>query len=146
LSSVSPATITITLPLASPTPTADHQHQRRHRLLHRHPTDTDTNTDSLRPSTNTDAKYAQAPTCQSLTLSGATNGTAPYSLTFTATGTSSASTISKVTFNFGDSAIQDVPQSGGPSSVSVQASHTYNSAGTFVTSCLFNRCSRKCQL
>jgi hypothetical protein len=104
LSSVSPATITITGAVASPTPV---------------PTAT---------------PNAQAPICESLTLSGAATGTAPYSLTFTATGTSSASTISKVTFNFGDSAVQDVPQSGGPSSVSVQVSHTYNSGGTFVAS------------
>ncbi len=116
LSSVSPATITITGAVASPTPT---------------PTPAPTASPTPAP---TATPNAQAPTCQSLTLSGAATGTAPYSLTFTATGTSSASTISKVTFNFGDSAVQDVPQSGGPSSVSVQVSHTYNSGGTFVAS------------
>lgn len=73
----------------------------------------------------------QAPVCQSLTLNAAATGTVPYPLTFIATGTSSASTISKVTFNFGDSAIQDVPQANSPTSVSVQTSHTYSSTGTF---------------
>ena len=120
LSSVSPATITITGAVASPTPTPT-------------PSPTAEPTASPTPAP-TATPNAQAPTCQSLTLSGAATGAAPYSLTFTATGTSSASTISKVTFNFGDSAVQDVPQSGGPSSVSVQASHTYNSGGTFVAS------------
>ena len=120
LSSVSPATITITGAVASPTPT---------------PTPAPTAEPTVSPTpAPTATPNAQAPTCQSLTLSGAATGAAPYSLTFTATGTSSASTISKVTFNFGDSAVQDVPQSGGPSSVSVQASHTYNSGGTFVAS------------
>ena len=112
LSTVSPATITITAAVSSPTPT---------------PTPTPEPTASPTPN-------AQAPVCESLTLSGAATGTAPYSLTFTATGSSSASTISKVTFNFGDSAVLDEPQSGGPSSVSVQSSHTYNSGGTFVAS------------
>ena len=118
LSSVSPATITITAAVATPTPT---------------PTPTPAPTPVPTP-TPTPTPNAQAPVCQSLTLSGPATGTAPYSLTFTATGTSSGSTISKVTFNFGDSAIQDVPQSGAPSSVSVEASHTYSSAGTFVAS------------
>ena len=118
LSSVSPANITITAAVATPTPT---------------PTPTPVPTATPTP-TPTPTPNAQAPLCQSLTLSGPATGTAPYSLTFTATGTSSASTISKVTFNFGDSAVQDVPQSGGPSSVSVQTSHTYNSGGTFVAS------------
>ncbi len=120
LSTVSPATITITAAVSSPTPT---------------PTPTPEPTASPTPEpTASPTPNAQAPVCESLTLSGAATGTAPYSLTFTATGTSSASTISKVTFNFGDSAVLDEPQSGGPSSVSVQSSHTYNSAGTFVAS------------
>ena len=122
LSSVSPATITITGAVATPSPTPTPTP-----VPTLEPTPTPTPVPTATPNAN-------APICDSLTLSGAATGTAPYSLTFTATGTSSASTISKVTFNFGDSAIQDVPQSGGPSSVSVQASHTYNSGGTFVAS------------
>ncbi len=130
LSSVSPATITITGAVASPTPTPTPAPTASPTPT---PTPTPAPTASPTPAP-TATPNAQAPTCQSLTLSGAATGTAPYSLTFTATGTSSASTISKVTFNFGDSAVQDVPQSGGPSSVSVQVSHTYNSGGTFVAS------------
>jgi len=130
LSSVSPAAITITAaavtPSPSPTPTPSPSPT---------PTAVPTSEPTAVPTSEpTATPNAQAPTCESLTLSGEATGTAPYSLTFTATGTSSASTISKVTFNFGDSAIQDIPQSGGPSSISVQASHTYNSAGTFVAS------------
>jgi hypothetical protein len=130
LSSVSPANITITAAVATPTPTAEPTAT---------PTPTPTPTPTAAPTAAptavpTASPNAQAPVCQSLTLSGPTSGTAPYSLTFTTTGTSSASTISKVTYNFGDSAIQDVPQSGNPSSVSVQTSHTYNSGGTFIAS------------
>jgi hypothetical protein len=130
LSSVSPADITITAatatPSPSPEPTASPSPE---------PTASPSPEPTASPSPEPTASPSpQAPTCESLALSGATSGTVPYSLTFTATGTTSASTISKVTFNFGDSAIQDVPQDGGPTSVSVQASHTYSSAGTFVTS------------
>ncbi len=113
LSTVNPANITINAATASATPT---------------PTPAPTASPTPAPTPN-----SQAPVCQSLALSGPATGTAPYTLTFTATGTSSASTINKVTFNYGDSATQDVTNSGGvgSNSVSVQTSHTYNGAGTF---------------
>ncbi|MGI8420030.1 MAG: PKD domain-containing protein [Candidatus Levyibacteriota bacterium] len=74
------------------------------------------------------------PVCSSLTVDRATTGAAPFSLTFTANGNASSSgTVSKVSFNFGDGQVSDVTNSGGigTSSVNVQASHTYNSAGTY---------------
>jgi len=144
LGPVSPVNITITAALASPSPSPTAE-PTTSPSTSPSPTAEPTTSPSTSPSPTAEPTTSpstspsptpntQAPICQSLTLSGAATGIAPYALTFTATGTSSASTISKVTFNFGDSAIQDVPQSGGPSSVSVQTSHTYNSAGTFVAS------------
>lgn len=74
-----------------------------------------------------------APLCTSLTVDRATTGQAPFSLTFTANGTATAGTISKVSFNFGDGQVSDVTNSGGigTNSVNVQASHSYTSAGTY---------------
>ncbi|MGH7203888.1 MAG: PKD domain-containing protein, partial [Candidatus Levyibacteriota bacterium] len=79
------------------------------------------------------------PLCTSLTVDRATTGTAPFSLTFTANGNASSSgTVSKVSFNFGDGQVSDVTNSGGigTSSVNVQASHTYTSAGTYQATAL----------
>lgn len=77
----------------------------------------------------------KAPVCTALGLDRASTGNAPYSITFTASGNDSDGTISKVTFNFGDSPVQDVTQGGGigTNSVSVQKSHTYNNAGVYTT-------------
>jgi len=71
-----------------------------------------------------------------LTVDRSTTGNAPYSLTFTANGTSSTGTISQVAFNFGDGQTSNVTQAGGigTASVNVQASHTYNNPGTFTAS------------
>jgi hypothetical protein len=73
-----------------------------------------------------------APTCTSLTAD-TTSGTAPVSTNLTVVGSSSNSTISKVTFNFGDGQTQDITASGGigTNAVNVLQSHSYASAGTF---------------
>lgn len=73
-----------------------------------------------------------APACSSLTVNGLTNGTAPYPLTFTATGSDSDGTIRKISFNFGDS-IEDLTGGGGigTSSVSAQIPHTYTTPGIY---------------
>ncbi|HSX40559.1 MAG TPA: cohesin domain-containing protein [Candidatus Saccharimonadales bacterium] len=78
------------------------------------------------------------PVCTALTVDKATSGTAPYSLTFTATGTTPNASISKVTFNFGDGPLADVTQGGniGTNAVTVQSPHTYNSAGSFTATAL----------
>jgi len=76
------------------------------------------------------------PSCDSLSVDRSTTGAAPYSVTFTANGTSSTGTISKVSFNFGDGQVSDVTEAGGigTASVNVQASHTYNNPGTYAAS------------
>ncbi len=78
----------------------------------------------------------QLPICSTLTIDRATTGAAPYSVTFTATGTDADGTISKVTFNYGDGPVEPVLSTGGigTNSVSVQRSHTYNNAGTYQAS------------
>ena len=75
----------------------------------------------------------QSPSCTALSLDGAASGTAPYSLTFTASGNDSDGTISKAAFSFGDGTTQDVTTGGGigTSTVSAQISYTYNNDGTF---------------
>jgi hypothetical protein len=76
------------------------------------------------------------PVCNSLTVDRETTGNSPLSITFGANGSDTDGTISKVTFNFGDSQVSDVTDSGGigTASVNVQASHTYNNAGTYQAS------------
>lgn len=80
----------------------------------------------------------QIPVCNSLVVDRATTGTAPYAITFTANGTDSDGTISKVTFNFGDGQVSDVTQAGGigTNTVNVQLSHTYENTGTFQASAI----------
>jgi trimeric autotransporter adhesin len=82
--------------------------------------------------TATPTPVSNAPTCSSLTAD-TTSGTAPLSTNLTVTGASNNSTISKVTFNFGDGQSQDITASGGigTNSVSVLQSHSYTTAGTF---------------
>ena len=74
-----------------------------------------------------------APVCSSLSADNLTIGTAPYSLTFTATGSDSDGTISKVSFNFGDGPVQvlTLGEGIGTSSVSSQLVHTFTIAGTY---------------
>lgn len=78
------------------------------------------------------------PSCDSLSVDRSTTGNAPYAITFTANGTSSTGTISKVSFNFGDGQVSDVTEAGGigTASVNVQASHTYNNPGTYAASAI----------
>ncbi|HSW47795.1 MAG TPA: PKD domain-containing protein [Candidatus Saccharimonadales bacterium] len=73
------------------------------------------------------------PVCSNLALDRSATGNTPLALAFTANGTDSDGTISKVTFNFGDGQVADVTASGGvgTASVSAQASHNYQNAGTF---------------
>jgi hypothetical protein len=73
------------------------------------------------------------PTCTSLTAD-TTSGAAPLNTNLTVVGASSNSTISKITFNFGDGQSQDITASGGigTNSVSVLQSHSYATAGTFL--------------
>lgn len=81
----------------------------------------------------TPAPVGAAPVCTSLNIDRAPSGSTPFSVTFTAVGTATDTTISKATFNFGDGPNQDVDQSGGigTKSISVQTAHTYNNPGTF---------------
>jgi len=74
-----------------------------------------------------------APVCSSLSVDNLAAGTAPYSLTFTASGSDPDGTISKVSFNFGDGPIQALTLGGGigTSSVSSQLVHTFNTPGTY---------------
>ncbi len=75
----------------------------------------------------------KGPVCNNLFVDKATTGTAPYSINFTASGTTSAGTISKVTFVYGDGTTNDVTTGGGigTSSVNVSLVHIYNNPGTF---------------
>lgn len=84
------------------------------------------------PSTN------QAPVCESLITDRSTDGTVPLSLTFTASGSDTDGTISKVTFSFGDGTVEDVTTGGGigTDTVNVQKSFTYNNANSFTASAL----------
>lgn len=77
------------------------------------------------------------PICSTLAVDRATTGIAPFAITFTANGTDSDGTISKVNFNFGDGAVSgDITTSGGigTNSVNVATSHEYQNAGTFTAS------------
>lgn len=75
----------------------------------------------------------QSPTCTGLNIDRAATGTAPYSLTFTANGTTPNTSINKVTFDFGDGPALAVTQGTGigTKTVSIQTAHTYNNPGTF---------------
>lgn len=85
------------------------------------------------------AGLSQIPVCTGLTVDKPTTGTAPFTITFNAIGNHPSSTISKVTFNFGDAQVQDAAtQSGGlgTASVNTQISHTYNNPGTFTATAI----------
>lgn len=126
LSSLNPATITIsaasavaTAPTSSPSPSSSI------------PTPTPAISSSSSAQTTN-----QPPVCTALGLDRTSLGTAPYSITFTASGNDTDGTINKVSFNFGDSAVEDVTQTGGigTKSVSVQKAHTYNNPGVYKAS------------
>ena len=77
-----------------------------------------------------------APACSSLVADRSTTGTAPFSLTFTAAGTDSDGTITKITFSYGDGQVENVTQGGGigTSTVNASAAHTYQNAGPYTAS------------
>lgn len=74
----------------------------------------------------------KAPVCSSLSIDGLITGTAPYTLTFVATGSDPDGIINKISFNFGDS-IEDLTVGGGigTSTVSGQITHAYNLPGIY---------------
>lgn len=127
LSSSTPATVTVTsiatgvTPTSTPTPTPA-------------PTRTPIGTTPTvgTGTGTTPTGTGTPPVCSSLDINGLTNGTAPYPLTFTATGNDSDGTISKISFNFGDS-IEDLTGGGGigTSSVSGQLLHAYKTPGVY---------------
>ena len=94
---------------------------------------------STAPSTSpspTTTSTNQSPLCLSLN-SSVSSGAAPLAINFTATGKDSDGTITKATFNFGNSAQQDVITGMGTASVSAQLSYTYTSGGTFTATTVF---------
>ncbi len=99
------------------------------------PTEEDgtTATETSTPTETPTPTSAVGLTCSSLTLDPGANGTAPFAVNLTAVGSSADSTISKVSFNFGDGQTQDVTDSGGvgTNSISVLTSHTYATAGNY---------------
>ncbi len=86
--------------------------------------------------TPTTAASNQSPVCLNLSAS-VSSGSAPLSVTFTATGRDTNGTISKATFNFGNGAQQDVISGLGTASVSAQLNYTYNSGGNFASTVVF---------
>lgn len=124
LSTTSPATVTVTSATTTPTPTSSTA-----------PTTTAGPYPTSYPTFvpyPTSEPVGLAPVCSDLEINGSTNGIAPYSLTFTATGSDSDGTISKISFNFGDS-IEDLTAGGGigTSSVSGQLMHAYITPGIY---------------
>jgi hypothetical protein len=77
-----------------------------------------------------------APVCSSLSADTTSAATAPATVNFTAAGNSGSSTISKITFNFGDGTVQDVTSDGGigTNAVNVVLAHQYTTTGSFTAS------------
>lgn len=75
----------------------------------------------------------QSPTCTGLNVDRTPSGNAPFSITFTANGTTPNTAINKVSFDFGDGPVQAITQGTGigTKTVSVQIAHTYNNPGTY---------------
>lgn len=101
-------------------------------------TPTLTPTPTSTPGATTTPSDNSSPICQSLAIDRETTGTAPYSVTFTATGNDSDGTIDKVTFNYGDGPVEDVTTGSGigTDSVSLPKAHTYQSSGSFTATAL----------
>ena len=78
-----------------------------------------------------------SPLCSAL-IADTTSGTAPFTVNFTASGSDSDGTISKVTFNFGDGEVNDVTSGGGigTAEINVLLSHTYTTSGSFQATAL----------
>jgi hypothetical protein len=83
------------------------------------------------------------PTCSSLTMDSSAQGTVPYTVNLTVNGQSSNSTISKVTFDFGDGQTQDIASSAGigTNSISVLQSHIYNNPGNYTATAVLTDAS-----
>lgn len=94
---------------------------------------------AITPTPVATASANMSPICNALNLDRTPSGTVPFSLTFTANGTDSDGTVSKVTFDFGDGPTQDVTSAGGigTNNVSVQVAHTYRNVGTYKASAVF---------
>jgi hypothetical protein len=103
------------------------------------PTSTPTVTATATPTPTGVGGANQVPTCSTLVLDKSASGTVPYTINFTASGTDSDGTITKVSFSFGDGTTADLIEGGGigSSSVSTQSAHTYSTAGTFTASATF---------
>ncbi len=129
-----PATLTITSggeisPTPTPTPTT---------VLSPTPTPTETSEEEGGGGAGATPAENQAPVCQSLEPDKETTGEAPLSITFTVNGTDADGTLNKVTFNFGEGAVEDETSGGGigTSSVSLSKAHTYQNSGTFTASAI----------
>jgi len=118
-------TVTDTQSQTSTTPTVTTQ-----------PTITSAVTPTTTAATPTSAAANQSPTCLNL-ASSTSSGSAPLSVTLTATGRDTDGIVSKATFNFGDGSQQDVTTGLGTASVSAQLAHTYNSGGNFTSTAVF---------
>lgn len=81
----------------------------------------------------------QAPVCTSLAVSPSATGSAPFSVLFTGQGNDpdSSGLITKATFTFGDGQTQDVTTGLNLKTVTTQASHTYQAAGTYPATVVF---------
>lgn len=66
-------------------------------------------------------------------------GSAPLTVTFSATGSTPTDTIAKVTFNYGDGLVDDVATGSGigTNTATTQISHTYQTNGTYTASAVF---------
>ena len=94
---------------------------------------------SASPASGGTSPANKLPVCTGFSLDRASSGKAPYSIAFTATGNDTDGTISKVTFDFGDSPVVDETQGGGigTNQASVQKSHTYNNPSTYTATAVF---------
>ncbi len=97
------------------------------------PTPAGSTSPTLTPTPTGIGSSNQVPDCESFVADRSTTGTAPFAISFTVTGSDPDGTINKATFNFGDGPVQTLTETGGlgSNSVSVQTSHTYNTAGTY---------------
>lgn len=95
------------------------------------PTDTPTPTPSTTPSNQ--------PICSNLTIDKPNTGVAPLTLNFTANGSASNGTVSKVVFTFGDGKTFEATDSAslGNASANVSTSHTYTNPGSYQATATF---------
>ena len=76
---------------------------------------------------------SQPPICTNLLADRNSSASAPLVVLFTVNGSSPVTSISKVSFNFGDGAVQDITSAGGigTATVNAQVSHSYQNQGSF---------------